>query len=184
MAGTYNFLQLSKSQSSRRKAAALLRSAGDKYHDKSMSMLATSVELDAFTKVKKAIDDMVSTLKQQQEDEVKKNDYCKKELQSNEMDTMKTEDLRDDLNAKIGSLESQITTLTKEIAEAKAAINQAQVDLQRASQDRQTENLEFQKTIADQTITIEVLHKAMERLAQFYDNVELAQIGKQTPPVQ
>jgi len=45
------------------------------------------------------------------------------------------------------------------------------------------ENLDFQKTIADQTITIEVLHKAMERLAQFYDTVELAQLHKQTPPV-
>merc|ERR1719375_990521 len=101
-----------------------------------MAMLATSVELDAFTKVNKAIDDMVSTLKQQQEDEVKKNDYCKAELQENEMDTAKTEDLRDDLNAKIGSLESKITTLTKEIADDGAAIQQAQVDLQRASEDR------------------------------------------------
>merc|ERR1719240_2509061 len=122
-------------------------------------------------------------LKQQQEDEVKKNDYCSKALQENEMTTMKTEDLRDDQNAKVGSLESAITTLTQEIADAKAAINQAQLDLQRASQDRQVENLDFQKTIADQTVTIEILHKAMDRLAQFYDSVELLQRHKQTPPV-
>ena len=38
-----------------------------------------------------AINDMFSMLKQQQEGEVKKNDYCKDELQENEMD--------DDLNA-------------------------------------------------------------------------------------
>jgi len=161
----------------------VIRSAGLKNHDKMMALLATTVELDAFTKVKKAIDDMISTLQLQQEDEVKKNDYCKNALQENEMSTMKSEDLRDDLTAKIGSLESQIVTLSKEIADAKAAIVQAQIDLQRASQDRQVENLDFQKTIADQTITIEVLHKAMERLAQFYDTVELAQLHKQTPPV-
>merc|ERR1719482_1167550 len=118
---------------------------------------------------------MISTLQIQQADEVKKNDYCKAELQENEMTIMKTEDLRDDLNAKIGSLESTITTLTQEIADAKKAINQAQVDLQRASQDRQVENLDFQKTIADQTMTIEILHKAMDRLAEFYDSVELLQ---------
>ena len=53
------------------------------------------------------------------------------------MDTMKTEDLRAGLNAKAGSSESQAATLTKEIAYAKAANNQAQVDLQRGSQDRQ-----------------------------------------------
>ena len=52
--------------------------------------------------------------------------------------------------------------MTKEIADAKVAINQAQVDLQRGGQDRQVENLDFQKTIADQTVTIEVLHEAME----------------------
>ena len=52
--------------------------------------------------------------------------------------------------------------MTKKIADAKVAINQAQVDLQRGGQDRQVENLDFQKTIADQTVTIEVLHKAME----------------------
>jgi len=185
MAGTYSsFLQISSGrQSSRRKAAALIRSAGIKNHDKTMALLATTVELDAFTKVKKAIDDMVGTLQQQQVDEVKKNDYCKKELQDNEMDTMKTEDLRDDLNAKIGSLESQIITLGKEIVDAKAAMSQAQLDLQRASEDRQTENRDFQKTIADQTVTIEVLHKALDRLAQYYDTVEFAQLHKQTPPV-
>jgi len=184
MAGTYSFVQVSAGQkNTRRAAAALIRSAGLKNNDKMMALLATSVELDAFTKVKKAIDDMVSTLKVQQEDEVKKNDYCKKEIQENEMDSMKTEDLRDDLNAKIGSLESKIVTLAKEIADAKAAINQAQMDLQRASQDRQVANLDFQKTIADQTVTIEVLHKAMDRLAEFYDTVELAQLKKQTPPV-
>lgn len=146
MAGTYNFLQTSAGhQSTRRQAAAVIRLAAVKSNDKMMALLATTVELDAFTKVKKAIDDMIGTLKQQQEDEVKKNDYCKEELQSNEMDTMKTEDLRDDLTAKVGSLESQITTLSKEITDSKEAINQAQVDLQRASQDRQVENLDFQK---------------------------------------
>jgi len=184
MAGTYSFLQTSTGlEKSRRKAAAaLIRSTGIRNHDKMMAMLATSVELDAFTKVKKAIDDMISTLKQQTEDEVKKNDYCKAELQENEMDTAKTEDLRDDLNAKIGSLESKITTLGQEISDDKAAIQQAQMDLQRASEDRKRENNEFQNTIADQAATIEVLHKALDRLAQFYDDVGFAQL-KQTPPV-
>merc|ERR1719223_1608986 len=56
------------------------------------------------------------------------------------------------------------------------------MDLQRASEDRQRENLDFQKTIADQTMTIEILMKAMERLAQFYD-AQLIQEKKQTPPV-
>jgi len=148
--------------------------------------LANLVELDAFTQVKKAIDDMVTMLKTEQADEVKKNDYCTAELQSTEMTIAKADDLSADLQAKIGSLESQELTLTDEIAADKAAIVQGQVDLQRASEDRQRENLDFQKTIADQTMTIEILLKAMERLAQFYDAQFLQKSkasGKQTPPV-
>jgi len=182
MSGTYNFFQVSASDKNRKAAAALLRKVGLKTHNIDISFLANKVELDAFTKVKKAIDDMVVTLKQEQADEVKKNDYCTQELQSTEMSIAKADDLSADLQAKIGSLEAQEATLSDEIEADKAAIAQGQMDLQRASEDRQRENLDFQKTIADQTMTIEILMKAMERLAQFYD-AQLLQVHKQTPPV-
>merc|ERR1719163_2498396 len=85
MSGTYNFLQVTSHQNSRRaQAAAVLREAGIRNHNNQLTMLATGVELDAFTKVKKAIDDMIAMLKQQQEDEVKKNDYCNKAIQEND----------------------------------------------------------------------------------------------------
>jgi hypothetical protein len=191
MSGTYNFLQVSSSAANRKEAAAVLRKIALKTHNIDISFLANKVELDAFTKVKKAIDDMITMLKTEQADEVKKNDYCKEELQSTEMSIAKADDHKADLQAKIGSLSSDETTLADEIEAAKAAIGQAQLDLQRASEDRQKENLDFQKTIADQTITIEILLKAMERLAQFYDAQFLQKnaaghkgSSKQTPPVQ
>jgi len=182
MSGTYSFIQSSSSDKNRKLAAAVLRKVSLKTHNIDISFLANQVELDAFTKVKKAIDDMVTMLKTEQADEVKKNDYCTEELQSTEMSIAKADDQAADLQAKIGSLESQEKTLTDEIAADKAAIAQGQMDLQRASEDRQRENLDFQKTIADQTMTIEILLKAMERLAQFYD-AQLIQEKKQTPPV-
>jgi len=188
MAGTYNFLQLSRADSGRKAAASILRNVAQKTHNIDISFLASRVELDAFTKVKKAIDDMISTLQTQQVDEVKKNDYCKEELQTTEMTIMKTNDLKADLEAKVAELESNIVTFTDEISAAKAAIEQAQIDLQRASEDRLRENRDFQKTVADQTMTIEVMLKAMDRLAQFYDQEFFLQkhsaAGKQTPPVQ
>jgi len=192
MSGTYSFIQESSQSQKvlRQRAASLLRRVALKTHNTELSFLASTVELDAFTKVKKAIDDMVVALKAEQADEVKKNDYCTEAIQSNEMDISKADDLMADLNAKVGELESNIKTFIDEIEAATAAIAQAQLDLQRASEDRQKENLDFQKTIADQTVTIEILHKAMERLAQFYD-AQLIQttakshsLVKQTPPAQ
>merc|ERR1719171_3024185 len=86
------------------------------------------------------------------------------------MQTMKTTDLKADLEAKIGELESTITTLSKEIEKAKLDISNLQVALQRASEDRKKENLDFQKVVADQMVTAEILAKALDKLATFYDD--------------
>merc|ERR1719335_651461 len=127
---------------------------------------------------------MITTLKTQMEDEVKKNDWCKEEIQENEMTTAKTTDLKADLEAKIGSLEATIKTLSEEIEKAKSDISSLQVDLQRASENRKKENLDFQKVVADQTVTAEILAKALDKLATFYDEAAFVQTkAKQTPPV-
>lgn len=186
MSGTYNFLQLSANhEGSRKAAAAVLRQAAVKTDSPALSALATGVELDAFTKVKKAIDGMIGTLNQQQADEVKKNDWCVKSINDNEMTNAKTETARDDLTAKVELHGENIVALEKAILAAKASIDDLYTSLQRASEDRKRDNLDFQTTVADQTATIEVLHKALDRLAQFYDQEFLLQTKKhqQTPPV-
>jgi len=185
MSGTYNFFQNSagKINKNRQVAAKALRQAAAKHKDPRLSALATSVELDAFTKVKKAIDDMITMLKKQMEDEVKKSDYCKAELQENEMSIAKTTDEKAALEAHSAKLSEDIKALEDAIATAKAAIEQLRVDLQRAGEDRLTANIDFQKTVADQTMTVEVLKKALARLAKFYDESLLQKSAKQTPPV-
>merc|ERR1719194_348184 len=101
------------------------------------------------------IDNMIETLKTQQADEVKKNDWYKSELQENEMATMKEKDLKADLEAKSGELESTIKTLSEEIEKAKLDIDNLNMELQRASENRKKENLDFQKVVADQMVTAE-----------------------------
>merc|ERR1719335_1977364 len=136
---------------------------------------------------------MITTLKTQMEDEVKKNDWCKEEIQENEMQTAKTTDLKADLEAKIGELENTIKTLSEEIEKAHLDIDNLNVAMQRASENRKQENLDFQKTVADQMATAEILKQALDKLATFYDEAAFAQthakknvlLGakKQTPPV-
>jgi len=168
----------------RAQAAAVLR----RTNSPQLSMLATSVELDAFTKVKEMIDKMIVQLKAQQADEVKKNNWCISSIQENDMTTLKTKDLKADLEAKEGQLEANIKTLSEEIEKAKNDISESQVALQRASENRKKENLDFQKVVADQTVTAEILGKALDKLATFYDEAAFAQMHakgakKQTPPV-
>jgi len=191
MDATFNaasFIQTASTQhrqdTRRQRAAAVLRKAGSP----ELSVLATTVELDAFTRVKKAIDDMIAQLKTQQADEVKKKDWCDKELQSNDMNTMKASSLKDELDVKISDLASTIEKLNDETTQAKKDIAQLQLELQRASENRKQANMDFQKTISEQVATQEVLHTALERLAKFYD-ADFAQLHakaeshRQTPPV-
>lgn len=188
---SFSFMQVSSARnhesSVRRKASALLRGVAAKVKSPELSILATSVELDAFTRVKKIIDKMIAQLKVEQADEVKKHDWCNTELQENEMATMKAEDKKADLNAKVGDLGATLTRITDEIAKAKSDIAQLQLDLQRASEDRKRANIDFQSTVADQRATQSVLKTALERLAKYYDEESLVQakgakVG-QTPPV-
>jgi hypothetical protein len=197
MAGTYGFVQLRSERKQggtrqrRQEAAARLREAAARTKNPELSVLATSVELDAFTKVKKAIDDMIAMLKVQQEEEVKKTDWCKAEIQQNEMETAKAEDLKSDLEAEVAELAQTIKELEKGIADNHAAIAELQTELQRATENRIKENLDYQKTVADQTVTIAVLKKALDRLATYYGSAAFlqrekraaAQAKKQTPPV-
>jgi len=192
MSGTFSsFLQVGSSADKRgrqrQEVAEKLREVAKKAHNPELSILATSVELDAFSKVKKAIDDMIAMLKEQQSEEVKKSDWCKAELHDNEMTTAKTNDLKADLESRISELGTNIKALEDGIADAKSQIAQNQLDLQRATENRKAENLDFQKTVADQMATIEVLKKALDKLATYYDLLQTrgSSSGRssQTPPV-
>jgi len=193
LTSTYKFVQMStvvqrtvskQQHMARSKAAAALRKAALAAKDPKLAFLATAVELDAFTKVKKAIDDMIIMIQAEQKDEVKKNDWCIAELQETDMTTKKTEDHKADLEATEAELASKIETLAKEIADAQNQIQELQVNLQRANEDRKTANIDFQKTVADQTGTVEVLKLALDRLATFYDEEGFVQVKHgQTPPV-
>merc|ERR1719335_1259599 len=119
-----SFVQLRSSRrvrSARERASAVLRTAGAKSKDTQLIALSTSVALDGFEKVKKAINEMIADLKQQQEDEVKHKDVCTSELHKNDMDAIAKTDEKKDLDSKIEVLTESIATLTDEIAKTKAA---------------------------------------------------------------
>merc|ERR1719473_1742883 len=183
---TFNpeFVQTASSLHSKRRdqAATVLSAAARKFQNPRLAQLATAVRLDAFTRVKKAIDDMVAELMKQKEDEIKHKDWCVDEMNTNERTTeMKNRD-KDDLNAKIADLTSTIDTLTSEIETLKAEIAEMQVQLKRAGEDREKENKEFQTTVADQRATQKLLQQALNVLKAFYDKkAKAAALAQQEP---
>merc|ERR1712151_991837 len=165
--------QESSMQTKRRiQASNLLKAAAAKLSNPRLATLAYKVRLDAFTRVKKAIDDMIAQLLKEKEDEIKHKDFCVDEFNTNQLQTEKKEREKQDLIAKIEDLELTIKTLTEEIDTLKAEIKELQVQLKRAGEDREKQNKEFQMTVADQRETQKLLQAALRVLADFYGKKE------------
>merc|ERR1719161_900201 len=169
--------------SSQRDAASKLLSAvAHKLQSPRLSNLAVQVRLDAFTRVKKAIDDMVAQLLKEKEDEIKHKDFCVEEFNKNQLQTEKKEREKQDLIAKIEDLEMTIKQLTDAIETLKAEIADMQVQLKRAGEDRELQNKDFQLTVADQRATQKLLQSALTILKGFYDKAAAAALVQKQEP--
>lgn len=165
-----SFLQeASQSQSSKAKAAgALLVSAGQKLGAQKMVTLGLESRINSFTKVKKAIEDMVVALKAEQKDEVQQRDVCTDSLNKNELAKQDKTQFKAAVEGKIGSLKQAIASLDKDIKSLKAEIAEMQNQAQIAGKTRQKENLEFQTDSDEQAQTQAVLTKAVKFLQNIY----------------
>merc|ERR550514_1923699 len=112
---------------------------------------------------------MIAQLMKQQETEIKQKDFCVDDFNTNQLQTEKKEREKTDLEALIDDLKMTIAKLTKEIAALEAEIAETQMQLKRAGEDRESENKEFQQTVADQRATQKLLAAAMAVLKGFYD---------------
>jgi len=169
-----SFLQESKKSTMSRAAEVL-----SKAKDPRVLSLAMQMKIDKFTKVKKAMDDMLFALKKEQEDEVKQKDFCGEEFRKNQLQTEEKTRTKEALVAKeeaidIAKPKSDIATLESEIADM-------QKQLQLAGQNREKENAEFQKVIAEQRQTQKLLKEALTSLGKFYNKGAFLQ-GSQVAP--
>jgi hypothetical protein len=168
----------------RNDASAMLSKAAKALNSPRLATLAVKVRLDAFERVKKAIDDMIAQLLQEKADEIKHKDFCVDEFNKNQLETEKKEREKQDLIAKIDDLTMTIEKLTKAIDTLKAEIAEMQVQLKRAGEDRESQNKEFQATVADQQETQKLLKSALRILGEFYNKEKAAAMlqGKRQEP--
>merc|ERR1719272_154665 len=164
----------------RTKAAEVLSRVAKKLNSPRLSAIATKVRLDAFVRVKKAIDDMVAQLLTEKADEIKHKDFCVDEFNTNQLQTEKKDRSKEDLLALIEDLDLTIKTLTSEIDALKSEVAEMQVQMKRAGEDREKQNKEFQQVVADQRASQKLLSAALNILKGFYEK-RAAFVQKQEP---
>jgi hypothetical protein len=169
---TMSFAQtkVQEKRQKRQQASTLLRAAARKSssHAAALVEVAEAAKLDAFKDVIGMVDEMVGALKKEQEDEVKHQEFCAKELRENLASQKDTEDTISDLTATIATLEADIDTLATEIKELEAQVVEMKIQVKKASEDRAAENKVFQQTVADQRLTQALLQKAKAKLEEVY----------------
>mmetsp|Transcript_21697 Transcript_21697/g.67682 ORF Transcript_21697/g.67682 Transcript_21697/m.67682 type:complete len:691 (+) Transcript_21697:48-2120(+) len=166
-------------------AADLLAAAARRLGSPKLAALAYKVRIDAFKRVKKALDGQIAELVQEKKDEIKHKDFCIEEFQANQLETEAKEHEKEGLLVKVDDLKASITALGKEIQALQREIAEMQLQRKRAGEDREKENAEYQAVVADQRETQQVLKTAMKILSDAYSQTFLVQRqepASETPP--
>jgi chromosome segregation ATPase len=170
-------------ESGPRKVAELLASAGQKMKSQVLALAALRVQAteDHFVKVRQIIKDLIARLEADAESEATQKTFCDEAMTA----AMTS---RDDANSEIetlaaekAKLESEKATLEKEIAELAAAIADLKQALIEATELRQAEQAENEKTIATAEEGEAAVKEALKVLEEFYSNA-FVQKGKYVPP--
>jgi len=177
-------MEASASNKLQSQASDLLKAEALKLRSPRLNALAVRVRLDAFVKVKAAINKMLAELTKEKADEIKHKDFCIDEFASNEMSTTKKTQEQTSLTAHIEDLKITIGDLAKEIAALKESIADMKLQLKRGGEDREKEHNEFLVIVADQRATQKTLKEAIGVLEKFYasknaKSVALAQDGRE-----
>merc|ERR1719373_393878 len=126
-----------------------------------------------FDKVIGMCDNLIAELKQEQQDDIDKKEYC--ETQFDLADDKKKSLERAEKNAEnaIAKAKEAIETLTEEIKALEKGIKELDESVVEATEQRQEENQEFKSLMAANNQAKEILKFAKKRLNQFY-NPQLA----------
>lgn len=180
-----SFLQVSRSSAIRERltdnAVKRLMKIAKKSNNWSLMSLAVHVRLDAFTKVKEAMDKMLAELKKQQAEEYEKVESCKKNIDETEDFIKEGENTKEDLGEKNKMLTNSLAQLKTEIENLQQEVADMEVNLKSAGEARREENQLFQAQISDQRATINILEMAKTRLQQFYTPKMVSDIQLKQP---
>jgi hypothetical protein len=178
--------QATTARQQKAKSAAMKRilAAAKKSKNWALASLAVQVNLDAFTKVKAAMDKMLAELKAQQKAEYEKGEQCKKDLDETEDKIKEATNTKEDLDQKHTELTNLLETGDADIAAMQTEVSDMEVSLKQAGEQRKANNGLYQQSMSDQRATIAILNMAAARLKKFYapDLVQIRLHAQAAPP--
>jgi len=163
-----SFLQVQRNSDTARAAArAILTSKPGRHVD--FILLALRGRKVGFEKIVKLIDNLVATLKSEQDDDDHKKEYCEQQFDQ-------ADDKKKGLQNKVADLETvtedtkeQIANLAEEIKALKGSISALDKQVSDATEQRQAEAAEYQSLMKSNTAAKELILFAKNRMNKFYN---------------
>jgi len=155
-----------------KQVARFLSDRAQKSNSKILALMASRVAEDPFKKIKKMIEDMVSKLMEEANEEAEHKGFCDTEMGTNKAtrDT-KTEEV-EKLTALIEELTASIAKLGKEAADLSDEITALDTAVAKATSIRSDEKAKNTVTIEDAKIAGEATAKATQVLKDFYGTAD------------
>jgi len=160
-------VQVSSAQQ-RQQAAAVIRAAPS---DPRLSFLALALQGKKvnFDKVLKMIDEMVVTLKAEQQDDEDKKEYCSMQFDLADDKKKSLERSVSNLEKAIEKAKEGISALAEEISALEAGIKALDKSVAEATEQRKEENVDFKELMTSDGAAKEILGFAKNRLNKFYN---------------
>merc|ERR1712008_601452 len=184
--GSSSFVQLQQTRGILRDQALAVirrvRGASDRHHRPGLDFLVLALtgkkalSQGMFDKVIRMCDDLVAELKQEQQDDIDKKEYCEKQFDLADDKKKTLERAEKDAENAIAKAKEAIETLTDEIKALEKGIKDLDKSVVEATEQRQEENQEYKALMAADTKAREILKFAKKRLNKFYNpSLALAQ---------
>merc|ERR1719375_862281 len=164
----------SQSEGIRGRVRDFIASEGRRLKSREMVLLAEKVAADPFGKVKKLIDDMITRLLNEANEDAQHEGFCDKEIGKSKVTRNKlSEDIDalqaavEDGKATIMMLAEEIATLTKEVADLDASVKEA---TKIRTEEKATNKVTVEDAVAAQT----AVAAATAVLKKFYEKASLA----------
>jgi len=176
-------LRSSSTTATQNRVATYLRQQADSLNSRVLSALATRVESDPFSKVKKMIKDLIVKLMEEANEEAEHKGWCDTELSTNEQTRKEKTQAVEALHSNIDELEASIAKLTEDITELTEAVAQLDAAVSEATKLRNEEKAKNTETISDSQEAQTAVAQALTVLKEFYAKAAEATAFVQEPEI-
>merc|ERR1719335_699789 len=156
-----------------RKAADMMRRVSGSVRSVRLAAIATAISMSTtghFDEVIAKIDEMISTLAEEEAADLEKKEQCEKDRMENTKKAKKLSQEIDDKSAFIERKEAEIEELHKKIKEAVEQIAELEKQLAEATEVRQAEKAEYEVSVKDDESAVDLIKQAIGVLQKFYED--------------